>query len=878
VRKSLHLPLLLAGLTLAGCASRPAAVDQPDLKTIIDNTPYLATDDLGPGSTSVDPPAAGGHSWALNPDGKSWDLLLWYRENYKRQTRVYIVDFGTMKVTRQDFPEAEGRVRVEIAFGWAGAMAKDGSIRGMVDANGTLYGATPDTGTNSINIYRYDSAANHIDLIKAVPDLGGEVTPVTISPDGWFYGGGTWIGKGDTWHRAGAYGFNPTTGEIRQFGPVGPRITGIGYPYSMGCDDAYLYIACGQIPWHLMSMNLATGEQVELDNAPEGSAAVRMGITPHYGGAEVFVQKGDDAPRQHYWLYHGKMIPKAAGELPPWGQLKRSFPAAPPQPELYLENTYPDDSGHATLWWRPAGSGGDWQPIALEGVKKHALVIHRMVRLEDGRIWGTAPGGRGRFLFDPKTGSLSNLGDAGMSIYAIASANGKLYWSGYPSGPIYEYDPNVPWTPDRGGPPGTTKFDYLAAGNNPHLVHRDYFEPHNKTRVKKMLSAVVGADGAVYFGGRGQRDYEGGGLAWYDPATGKVEGLWKPFADYPIGFITTAVHKRYIIASSAATKVLVFDTQTHQVIGDFEPVPGARRGGPLLEVAEGRMLGITEDPENRTAGIIYGVEVPSGRVLFRKHVPYGLQFTWDQGTDPTDFQKGPDGAIWTYLGNTLVRINPADARVDVLGKAYVLGTMCFADNDLYVTHTTRARRYTNIVKRAADLAAACKAAAKSAPAGGQAATQPAQSDAASVQPVRIELEADLATLTPPMGIAADDTITSKYIAAGQDEEGMAVFAFKTHAAGSYVVWAHVMCPDEASDSFYVVMDNGNQDIFDAGEHVHNRWVWLPVNGRGSGGPLTLDPRIFPLSAGKHRLILRGREAGARLDRLVITNDRAWKPE
>lgn len=895
MRSRFCLPFILACLTLAGCSYRPApvavhippapasgqwqAVEQPDLKSLIDHAAYLTAEDLGTASASVDPPAAGGHTWALNPDGKSWDLMLWYRQAYKRQTRVYILDFGTMKVSRQDFPEAESRVRVETAFGWAGGMGKDGRIRGMFDANGTLYGATPDTTASCMNIYRYDSAANRIALYKTVPDVGGEVTPVTLSPNGWFYGGGTWIGKPDAWHRAAAYGFNPATGEIRTFGPIGPVKKATGYAYSMGCDDTHLYVACGQIPWVLVAMDLATGKQVELDSAPEGGAASRMGITGHYGGAEVFVQKGDNAPRKHYWLYHGKAILRADGDTPPWGQMKRPFPAAPPQPELYLENTYPDDDGKATLWWRSAGSSDKWQPVALEGIQKHALSIHRLFRMDDGRIWGTAHGGRGRFIYDPASKCLTDLGDAGMSVYAIASANGKLYWSGYPSGPIYEYDPKLPWTGDRGGPPGTPKFEYMAAGNNPHLVHRDYFEPNKKTRVKKVLSAALGADGMVYFGGRGQRDYEGGSLSWYDPATGKVDGIWKPFEKYPIGFITTAVQKRYIIASSAATKVLVFDTKTHKVVKDFTPVPGARRGGPLLEVAEGRLLGITEDPKDKAAGILYGVEVPSGKVLFRKSVPYGMQFTWDQGIDPTDFQKGPDGAIWTYLGNTLVRIRPADARVDVVGKVYNLGTMCFSDSDLYVTGTTRMRRYTAIVNRADKLAADCAEAARAAQSGEAAGGEAVKSDSTSAAPFRIELEAESAALTGSMAPARDgDASGGKYIASGEEEEGMAVWQFKAPAAGDYVIWARVMGPSEGADSFYVILDSGNQDTFDAGEGVHSRWFWLPINGRGSGGPLTLNPRVFPLSAGQHQLILRGREAGARLDKLVITNDREWKPQ
>ena len=72
-----------------------------------------------------------------------------------------------------------------------------------------------------------------------------------------------------------------------------------------------------------------------------------------------------------------------------------------------------------------------------------------------------------------------------------------------------------------------------------------------------------------------------------------------------------------------------------------------------------------------------------------------------------------------------------------------------------------------------------------------------------------------------------------------------------------------------------------EDIFDAGERVKaNAWLWRRVNGRGMGRrgkPLMFDPRVFMLTNGTHFFEFRGREARARLDKLVITNDRQFEP-
>lgn len=841
-------------------ATTPAAewpiAAQPDLAAQIERAPYLLPDDLGPGAMGVDPPTSSGSNLVRNPDGKSWDVLLWYRLEYTHKTRVHVVDLGTMKVTRQDFRQEEGRVRIEQGFTWWGCTAADG----------TLFGAQPDTNTGAINIYRYDADRNRVELFKTVPDMGGERTNTALSPNGWIYGTGTWLGEADKGHKASAYGFNPATGEVRSYGAVGPRIDGPGYGYTMGCDDTHLYVACGQIPWYLVAVNLETGEQTVLAKAPEGGYQMRMSISPRYGGAEAFVQQSDDGPRQQYWLYHGKAIPKE-GDTPPWGDLKAPRPESVPAPQIDLDDTYPDANDHATLWWR-ATAQDTWQPLDIEGVEKHPLKNHRLALLDDGRLWGTADGYKGRFLYDPKIGRLTQLGDGAASIYAVTVDKGTVYWSGYPSGPIYAFDPNKPWTVNKGGPPGTPAA--RDEDRNPRLLHSGD-EVTRKTRVKKMLSAAVAGDGKVYFGGKGMRDYIGGSLSWHDPATGKLGGLWEPFKERSIGYITTAANGRYVLASTTAKIVFIFDTQTGQVIRSFEPVPGAAKGGPLLEVAPGRMLGITDDPKNKQGSVIYGVEIPSGRVIFRTPVPYALQFTWSDGLDQTDFQKGPDGMVWTYLGNALVRIDPKDVHIDVLGKVYEFGTMCFVGNDLYVTGTTRMRRYTNIVAKAPALARASAEAARAA--------APIPPTPADAPPVKIELEAEAAALVAPMvALRDEDASGGKYIASESDNEGMALYDFSVPTAGQYIIWARIYGPSASADSIFVLVDSGPQDVFDMAEEAHEVWRWKQVNGRGSGGPLTLNPRIFPLTAGQHRLILRCREPNARVDRLVITNDLNYKPQ
>jgi hypothetical protein len=75
------------------------------------------------------------------------------------------------------------------------------------------------------------------------------------------------------------------------------------------------------------------------------------------------------------------------------------------------------------------------------------------------------------------------------------------------------------------------------------------------------------------------------------------------------------------------------------------------------------------------------------------------------------------------------------------------------------------------------------------------------------------------------------------------------------------------------------MDGGPEDIYDTSEGTWGTaWQWTRVNGRdGTGIPLTLNPRTFSLTAGSHSLTLRTREAGTKVDRVIVTNKLSFVP-
>ncbi len=111
----------------------------------------------------------------------------------------------------------------------------------------------------------------------------------------------------------------------------------------------------------------------------------------------------------------------------------------------------------------------------------------------------------------------------------------------------------------------------------------------------------------------------------------------------------------------------------------------------------------TADPKRPGTGILYGVEISTGEVLFRKPLPSRVSVDdyWPHWVDPSyeylDLVRGPDGFVWTYLKDVLVRIDPTNAKVQVVGKIRPPGHPTFVNRDLYLSGHEQLRRIRDIV-------------------------------------------------------------------------------------------------------------------------------------------------------------------------------------
>jgi hypothetical protein len=145
--------------------------------------------------------------------------------------------------------------------------------------------------------------------------------------------------------------------------------------------------------------------------------------------------------------------------------------------------------------------------------------------------------------------------------------------------------------------------------------------------------------------------------------------------------------------------------------------------------------------------------------------------------------------------------------------------------------------------------------------------------------VHLGLEAEAGVIAAPMTVVTDSKVaTRKFVQSATANSGTATYTIDIPKTDTYTIWCKVLGSSYASDSFFVSVD-GKEDVFDAAEGKQSPdFQWSQVNGRnGDGAPLALDPRTFELTQGKHTIVIRGREAMAGVDRIVITSDADYVP-
>jgi hypothetical protein len=144
-------------------------------------------------------------------------------------------------------------------------------------------------------------------------------------------------------------------------------------------------------------------------------------------------------------------------------------------------------------------------------------------------------------------------------------------------------------------------------------------------------------------------------------------------------------------------------------------------------------------------------------------------------------------------------------------------------------------------------------------------------DAAFIEKHWIEAE-QAVSLISPLEAAIDERASGKRYISSPDGSGnqytpgpvMATYKVHIVKAGEYVLWGRVIAYDRGSDSFFVQMDDGVDNLWTV--TLGSNWHWDTVNDRGNA-----DTVVYTLGRGEHTIRLKLREDGTKLDKLLLTN-------
>ena len=430
----------------------------------------------------------------------------------------------------------------------------------------------------------------------------------------------------------------------------------------LAVDDRCLYLVTGQLPRALWALDLETREQRMLLSIIDPD---RMALAQHDDGCYALVRRtgGDEVYRLYFDAADRiASLPPPGKEAAPTaaGVLRPELPEPMAMPVLDYQGTgMCEADGTATVHYRPAGS--DWQASRFDLGDYPSYLFH-MGSTAGGRLLGSTEDPYTIFRFDPRTGEPEILGPSPYytHVYGFAEIGDKIYFTGYTGAPLFEYDPSREWTyqPSRPGVRVPLPEDPEA---NPRLVAR-------MLRMRRVYDVAAGAGRRVYLACSAEMTgpwASGGGLGWYEPATGD-SGLVRDGFEFHRGdAIIPAADGRYMIVAASAwwprtiapevskvpTRVVIYDMELRDVIGNLEPRPdGAGGGSTLVEWRPGLVVGrFNAARDAEPAALYFILDVAAQEILSTFRLP---------GRSSARLLLLPDGGLLGYHDEGLYRLDP----------------------------------------------------------------------------------------------------------------------------------------------------------------------------------------------------------------------------
>ena len=270
----------------------------------------------------------------------------------------------------------------------------------------------------------------------------------------------------------------------------------------------------------------------------------------------------------------------------------------------------------------------------------------------DGRIYGSSMLPLRLFVYDPKSQSLFNLGQAAKAsgqVYSMGSVDGKLYLCSYPGARLSVYDPRKP----------------LKFGEEEDSNPRD-LGPMGEAQ-DRPRAMVVSPPGKIIVGSYPDYGLHGGAISVYDPKQNGRRVYSHIIQNQSIASLTY-IEKYDLIAAGSSirggggtraiekqARFILWDPKEEKKVFETVPVSEARTILSLAATTEGLVYGITDNEKV----FIFDSE----RREVRKVFDLGLKRPLD-----VSLQMGPDGLLYGLTQEMIFFIESGKDQVFPLAK------------------------------------------------------------------------------------------------------------------------------------------------------------------------------------------------------------------
>ena len=102
-----------------------------------------------------------------------------------------------------------------------------------------------------------------------------------------------------------------------------------------------------------------------------------------------------------------------------------------------------------------------------------------------------------------------------------------------------------------------------------------------------------------------------------------------------------------------------------------------------------------------------------------------------------------------------------------------------------------------------------------------------------------------------------------------ENTGYVTYTFRVPTDGTYFMWGRIIANNASEDSFFVSIDGGDYITWVTKVGEFETWTWDQLRD----GPVADEKTVtLELQAGQHTLLIRHREDGIKLDKILISDD------